>query len=54
METSLAWSRQLAEVPQTLTHLSGAVGWIVLKLGVIFCKAFSAFCVCVCMSLSTI
>lgn len=36
METSLAWSRQLAEVPQTLTHLSGAVGWIVLKLWIFF------------------
>lgn len=36
METSLAWSRQLAGVPQTLTHLSGAVGWIVLKLWIFF------------------
>lgn len=36
METSLAWSWQLAEVPQTLTHLSGAVGWIVLKLDFFF------------------
>lgn len=43
METSLAWSWQLAEVPQTLTHLSGAVGWIVLKLDFFFFKHFVLF-----------